>query len=338
MLRVFLIAAIFAVALPTRAEDDAVIVDGETESVLNGALRFLASKQTSNGSWTCDEGRKGTHPVAITGYVLLAFMACGQLPEEGEYSKEVRSGMEFLLDSIQPDGQFRGVDGSKYMYNHGVATIALAELYGQTRNTAIRAKLERLIKLIVTTQADRGEHRGGWRYRPRPEDADISVTVLQVVALRSAKNAGLAVPQQTIDDAIAYVKRCQRPGTGGFSYQAGHGDAGFARTAAAIYSLQVCGLYDDPMIKDASDYLFDHSKPDQQHWTYGANYAAPAQYMIGGETWKRWYGLMREQLLRSVKTQGDQSFWPGEIGAVYHTAAHATILAMPWHYIPLYQR
>jgi hypothetical protein len=75
-----------------------------------------------------------------------------------------------------------------------------------------------------------------------------------------------------------------------------------------------------------------------QWWTYGSNYAAPAQYMIGGDTWKRWYAAMREKLLKTVKKNGDQSYWEGEVGPVYCTAAHATILAMPYHYIPLYQR
>jgi hypothetical protein len=335
LLLVFLLAATCA----SGAEKDTVVVDAETEGVIAGALRWLAANQAPNGSWTARGGRtRGEHPIAMTGYTLIAYMAAGNLPEEGEYKKEVNAGMNFLLDQMNPDGEFRGVDGGRYMYNHGIATIALSELYGQSQNPALRVKLERAIKLILESQATQGEHAGGWRYQPRPGDADISITVLQVVALRSAKNGGLAVPQRTIDDAIAYVKRCQDPRSGGFSYQAGRRDAGFARTAAAIYSLQVCGLYDDPMVDAGARFLFNNANPNQQWWTYGCNYAAPAMYMIGGDSWRGWYALQREQLLRSVKRQGDQCFWDGEVGNVYCTAAHATILAMPWHYLPLYQR
>ncbi len=338
-----LIAALTIAFSPTRAQEpappvaDTVVVDAPTEAVLNGALRYLAEQQNGNGSWTA-QGRKGEHPVAMTGYVLMCFLACGHLPEEGDYAKQVNEGMKFLLDSLMPDGTFRGVDGGKYMYNHGIATLALAEIYGQTKSPAIRTKLQRAIHLIVTTQSTQGPHSGGWRYRPRPSDADISITVMQVVALRAAKNCGIDVPQRTIDDAIEYVKRCRVGNSGGFAYQANGGGAGFARTAAAIYSLQVCGLYDDPMVAAGAEYLF--SKVDQggEWWTYGCNYASPALYMIGGDSWKRWYGTMREKLLRSVKKNGDQSYWDGEVGPVYCTAAHATILAMPYHYIPLYQR
>src|SRR5262249_22750088 len=150
------------------------------------------------------------------------------------------------------------------MYGHGIASIALAEIYGQTRSAGMRPKLERVIKLIVASQ----NREGGWRYRPVAYDADISVTVLQVVALRAAKNAGLDVPQATIDAAIRYVKACQHEPSGGFSYQPGH-DPGFARTAAAIYSLQVCGLYDDPMVKRGSEYLVKNAKKNADWYTYG---------------------------------------------------------------------
>jgi hypothetical protein len=319
------------------AAQDAVVVDAPTEQIINGALRWLASKQGASGSWSASEGRRSEHPVAMTGYVLLAFMAAGNLPEEGEYAKHVKAGLEFLLDSIGVDGQYRGVDGSKYMYNHGIATIALGELYGQSRHPAIREKLQRAIQLIVTTQSMSGQNKGGWRYQPRPGDADISVTVLQVVALRAAKNGGLDVPQQTIDDAVDYVKRCAVPG-GGFAYQAGQWGPGFARTAAAIYSLQVCGRYDDPLVQGGSQFLFARQS-ERRHWTYGANYAGPAQYMIGGDVWRRWYDVMKEELLPATRRVGDLCYWDDrEVGPVYATACYTTILAMPWHYIPLYQR
>ena len=319
------------------ASKDTVVVDAPTEQIINGALRWLASKQNANGSWSASEGRRSEQPVAMTGYVLLAFMATGNLPEEGEYARQVKAGLDFLLDGIGVDGQYRGVDGGKYMYNHGIATIALGELYGQSRNPAIREKLQRAIRLIVTTQSGNGQNKGGWRYQPRPGDADISVTVLQVVALRAAKNAGLDVPQQTIDDAVDYVKRCAVRG-GGFAYQAGQGGPGYARTAAAIYSLQVCGHYDDPLVLAGSQFLFDH-KSERQHWTYGSNYAGPAQYMIGGDVWRRWYEFMKADLLPTTRRVGEMCFWDDrEVGSVYATACYTTILAMPWHYIPLYQR
>ncbi len=318
-----------------------VVVDPAAESAIRGALKYMASKQNGNGSWSASDGEK--HEVAMTGYVLMAYLVCGQLPDEGEYGKNVTAGVNFLLNCVKPDGFIQY--GSTNMYAHGVASIALAEVYGQTRDVRIRPKLEASIKLIINCQND----QGGWRYAPRKGDADISVTVLQVVALRAAKNAGLDVPQATIDRAVAYVRTCFDENSGGFTYQPRNHQPGFARTAAAIYSLQVCGQYDDPRVERGSKYLFKNLK-DRQWFTYGNFYAAPAQYMIGGATWEEWYGMMKDLLLKTtdqgglMRVQGELVSWEpkwdggGRVGTIYSTAVYTMILAMPYHYLPLYQR
>ena len=322
---------------------DVVAVDEGTETVIRGALKYLASKQSPNGSWGLDDGEK--HHVAMTGYTLMAFMAAGHLPEEGEYGKHVAAGGQFLVECVKPDGFIQSSNSN--MYGHGIASIALAELYGQTRNPQMRQKLQQVVKLILACQ----NNQGGWRYAPRVGDADISVTVLQVVALRAALNSGIEVPQASIDRAVAYVRSCYyNDSTGGFTYQPHNNSPGFARTAAAIYSLQVCGQYDDPHVKKGSEYLGKELdkilKEGRDEWfTYGHFYAAPAQYMVGGETWKAWYERVRDFLVKNVKRQGDVAYWEPQFdhgghgqGILYATAVYTTILSMPYHYIPLYQR
>ena len=74
---------------------DNVTVDPETERVIKGALKYLAAKQTPNGSWNSGGGE---HPVAMTAYTLMAFLAAGNTPNEGEYGKQVNRGMQYLLD------------------------------------------------------------------------------------------------------------------------------------------------------------------------------------------------------------------------------------------------
>jgi hypothetical protein len=319
------------------AQTPQTIVDPATEEAINGSLKWLQAHQQPGGNWA--EHNK----VALTAYTLMSFLACGNLPGEGPYGKTVADGTKFLLDCVRADGYIippDEINNDKGMYGHGIATIALGEIYGQTHDPRIRPKLARAIKLIVDTQ----NPRGGWRYFPRIMDDDISVTVLQIVALRAAKNDGIDVPKQTIENAVNYVKSCHcRDDSGGFAYQPG-GGPGFARTAAAIYSLQVCGLYDDPMIRQGSDYLIRKQGKDMTWFSYGNFYAAPAQYMIGGETWKNWYQDLRKTLMGRVKRKGDEYYWPPLPGdnagsdELYVTAVNTLILAMPYHYIPLYQR
>ena len=312
-----------------------VTVDAATERIIKRGLRYLARYQSPNGSWLGRNQKERHYPIAMTSYALMAFQAAGHLPGEGEYGKEVSLGVDYLLSSVSPEGLIGDQNNGQYMYFHGISAITLAELYGQTSNPAMRAKLERMVKIIVSSQ----NQDGGWRYKPTATDADISVTVLQVVALRAAKNGGLKVPQTTIDDAVVYVRSCYSEAKGGFSYQPGSG-AGFARTAAAIYSLQVCGHYDDPLVKAGSKYLFDNFGERQRWFTYGNFYAAPAQYMIGGETWRRWYDKIRGVIVSKVHNDGDASLWfeNTSVGPTYETAINVMILAMPYQYVPLYQR
>lgn len=313
----------------------AVRVDAKTEAVINRGLRYLAQNQAPNGSWQGRSEKERRYPAAMTAYALMAFLSAGHLPGEGEYGRHVSQGVQFLLNAISPEGLIGDRNNGQYMYVHGISTIALAELYGQTNSAAIRTKLARMVKIIVSSQ----NKEGGWRYRPISNDADISVTVLQVVGLRAAKNSGLKVPQRTIDDAVSYVRRCYNETSGGFAYQPGNGP-GFARTAAAVYSLQVCGHYDDPRVKKGSKYLFDEFGKSNRWFTYGNFYAAPAQYMIGGKTWRDWYAKISTLLLERVRTDGDKAFWDknSQVGPIYETSVNVMILSMPYQFIPLYQR
>lgn len=316
------------------AIEESVRVSPAAKAAINGGLKYLAEKQHLDGSWYAKEGLAG-HPVAMTGYTLIAFMSAGNLPSQGIYKKNVAAGMQYLLEAVQPDGLFRGVSGGQYMYNHGIATVALAELYGESHSPALRPKIEKLIDVILKAQTP----AGGWRYSPRPSSADISVTVLQAVALRAAQEGGFAVPQGAIDKAIEYISSCYSPDKGGFSYQPGQ-PPGFARTAGAIYALQVLGKFDDPKVAAGSAYLFANNKERGGHWVYGSGYAAPAQYMIGGETWRSWYAQASAAMLEKVHREGDLAYWDESTagGAIFSTAGFVTVLAMPYHYLPLYQR
>jgi len=332
------------------APADTVKVDKDTEAVINGALKYLAAQQLADGSWTGDKTspRSNKWAVAMTAYVMMAYMANGNLPEAGPYARQVKNGLQFLLDSVQADGTFRTSDPDHYMYMHGLGTMVLAELYGETQNPVIKTKLEHLVLLIVQGQ----NPEGGWRYQPGAHDADISVTVPQTVALVAAKRAGIDVPQATIDRAVAYIKRCAVGTTGDFTYQATPGPGSYARDSAAIYALQITGLFDDPLVAAGSNRVMNYlDKSDTRGWrvqwlTYGSYYSGVAHYLIGGETWKTYYQTFaQDYLLKHVTTTPDGSYWDASIdssaksiGPNWCTAVFTTILSLPYGYLPLYQR
>ena len=149
--------------------------------------------------------------------------------------RAIDKALAYVMDNTAPSG-FISVPGSAThgpMYSHGFGTLFLAEAYGMTRRPEIREKLRKAVQLIIDTQ----NNEGGWRYQPVKRDADLSVTICQINALRAARNAGLYVPRETVEGCIRYVKRSQNA-DGGFRYMLSGGPSSeFPRSAAGVVAL-----------------------------------------------------------------------------------------------------
>jgi len=209
---------------------------------------------------------------------------------------------------------------------------------GKAVRERLRATLHRAVELIIASQ----NSKGGWRYYPESTDADISVTICQIMALRSARNAGVSVPKSTVDRCIHYVKSCQEP-EGGFRYMDHVGAAAFARTAAGVVALYCAGVYQDPAIERGLKYLMRykpqaHFPRHDMHYFYGHYYAAQAMWTAGGAYWSEWYPAIRDELVgRSHHLRSDGS-WADPICPHYGTAMACIILQIPNNYLPILQK
>lgn len=306
------------------------------QSVQSG-LSGLSQLQLEDGSF---ELRNSVSNVAITALACIAFMADGHLPGRGRYSEVVQNGLEFILDHQNEAGVIVADMQHGPMYGHGFATLFLAEVYGMTRgggDTELSRRchdaLVRACRLIINTQND----EGGWRYNPVPADADISVTITQIMALRSARNAGIEIPKETIDRAVEYVRLCQNA-DGGFRYQLGRGQSAWPRSAAGVASLYYAGIYEGDDITRGLDYLVDTALPSGQvtaHYFYGHYYAIQAMYLAGGDYWSTWWPAARDELLGM---QGEDGLWSDSYGTPYATAMSLIVLQMPKRYLPIFQK
>jgi hypothetical protein len=143
-----------------------------------------------------------------------------------------------------------------------------------------------------------------------------------------------------MDDALKYVNRCYDRRSGGYRYQAyPGGTAGYARTAAGVCVLQLCGKYEADEIGKAVDYL-ERIGNDPGHYWYGHYYACHAMNQVGGEKWEAYYKRMRDLLLRTQKGTGEwhEPHREGGNGPNYQTAIAVLILSVPTHYLPIYQK
>ena len=313
-------------------------------AAIERGLDRLVALQNDDGSF--GGGRYGRH-AGITAIAALALMADGNLPGRGvtpARAAAVRDALAFVLAHRNPAGLLAADVSHGPMYGHGYATLFLGEVYGATDALAsdpdagadpdtLRQALARAVRLIVDTQND----EGGWRYHPRPYDADLSVTITQIMALRSARNAGLAVPKATVDRAVSYVRRCQNPEDGGFRYMLRGGSSAYARSAAGVASLQYAGVYDDDAVTDGLAYL--DAARDQAgrggHYFYGRYYGVQAIFLAGGDHWATGFPVLRDELVERQQPDGG---WTSSHGEAYGTGMALLVLQMPNRLLPIFQR
>ncbi len=312
----------------------------ELDRAVSKGLAVLAGMQNADGSFgDAQFGRT----VAVTSLACLALMADGNLPGRGAYADIVSKGLEYVLQNAGETGLIATPNTTSPMYGHGFATLFLGEVYGMTQgggDTALADRVHRAllraVRLIETTQND----EGGWRYNPVPFDADVSVTICQIMALRSARNAGLEVSKSVIDHAVEYVRACQNP-DGGFRYQSMSGPSGWPRSAAGIASLQYAGIYKDRAIDSGMEYLFRNALPGKAeaqpiHFYYGHYYAVQACFLSGGDRWATWWPAIRRELM--TMQSGAGSWSDNSAGDDYGTAMALIILQMPKRYLPIFQK
>jgi len=351
-------------ALPLLQSGSSSVLSPEGLLAANRGLRYLASTQTEEGAWLGDVGyklqnsykfwnRNAAH-VGVTALAGMAFLAGGHVPGRGEYGQQVERAVDYILKHAGDDGYI--TDNETRMYSHAFATLFLAEIYGMTEREDVRQVLDRAVDLIVASQ----NSQGGWRYTPHSADADMSVTVCQVMALRAARNIGIQVPVETIDRAVQYVKKSAvregdplpmnyRPDPpGSFRYQpTWEARATFPLTAAGITILHGAGIYADEDIERGLRYLEDQLRHFSSTWGrrgghyffyYGHYYAVQAFHIAGGRRWETYFDHIQRTLLSMQDPEdGSWSNNPGP-GRDFATAVACLILLIPKEYLPIFQR
>ncbi len=326
-----------------------VKIDEYTKERIDKALDWLASKQNGDGSWS--DMPRFPNNVAVTSFAMLGFMSQGHVPNQGKYGSNVSKGLRFLLSQARDDGLIAGPrSGQDMMYCHGIATLTLSQLLGMFNDELVKKTLQKAVKLIIRCQTrDGGINHGGWRYTPFPGQADISVTIMQVMALRSAKDSGMLVPDETMKRALSYINSCYDENTGGYTYMPKNHAPGFARTAAGICVLKLCGEY-DKKIDRSIEYLKKEMLQPREHFWYGHYYACHAMHQVGGKDWEDYYNYIRKEFLpaknrdgyHSQHQQSENGSWSrfdGQgSGPVYQTSVAVIALSVPANYLPIFQR
>jgi hypothetical protein len=327
----------------------------EVDIAIESATRFLLANQRQDGAIADRQ-----YDTTMTALSIMALASTGNTPSTpSELGDASRKALAFVLreDRQDKDGYYGNKDGSR-MYGHGIITLMLTEMLGMgadaEQDQLIEARGQRAINLILSAQKQSkpSQYAGAWRYTPNSNDSDLSVSVWQLMALRSAKNDGLQVPATAIEQAVSYLERSYtsrmdsqgKPieATAGFSYLPGNNSPTFAMTAAGLLAMQVCGQYESPQVLGASQWLIEHPpKWDDRFFFYGAYYYAQGMHQRGGKHAETADDLIRNLLLDKKQPDGSWSAPNGEeagAGKVYSTSMAILSLSVKYHYLPIYQR
>jgi len=312
-----------------------------TESAVNKGLEWLAKHQEEDGHWdarkhsaTCAE--QEWVDTGMTSIALLAFLGAGHSEKVGKYRDNVRRAVQWLVSKQKKEGALKG-GWVTVMYANGMATQALAEAYGMAKNPEVKKAAQAGVEYLESAQHE----YMAWDYYAGKDinlRNDTSVTGWQVMALKSARAAGLKVDELAFEGAVNWLNIGQdlpkdvgdvaSDFTGGLmAYQgtkAGGADAhsrSLSMTAAAAMMRIFLGQkIDHPGIlgpcnimttknKDGRNNLpcrnayvnIPNSGIDYYYWYYGTF----ATFQVGGDPWKKWNAALKETLLGLQRKDGD---------------------------------
>lgn len=294
----------------------------ESYDMIDAALRWLVRHQSETGMWDsdnyyqvckdgqqCEPGKNVTGAdEAMTGYALLCFLGAGYDQRHiSKYRQVVKKGLDWLLASQKPDGLI----GSRN-YEHAVAAMALAEAYGMTGDPSLKESAQKAVDVILARQArdpaaaDAAYAGLGWDYvQANPGRMDSSVTGWNVMALKSAKMAGLDV-KGGLEGSRTWLEGAWKAANPGrdpvtadpygksvFPYTWAAGGAASKDHLSFIGS--VCAVFLghkpgtamlDTMVNDMNDRWLTGNK--YQSNAYALYYCTMAAFQYGGETWEKW--------------------------------------------------
>ena len=376
--------------------------DGVSEEAVSDGLAWLADHQSADGSWDiatyarrcpagkkCEDGRDepwgqyyDAYKCAVTGLAALAFLGAGytqmddqrtevsgqEKPPRHPYCDIVDRALQFLCRSQRADGCLISSDreSERSTVSHGMAGIALIEAYSLTHDPRLRPHAQLAVNHTCAVQQD----NGGWDYGSlRSGRGDTNVVSWQVMLLRSARAAGLAVPKKSWEMAKVFMEKVTDRNAGAIAYEIEGPrqtmqEGCNAIVAAGWVTRIYLGIPDDhptqekfaavirrvpPRFDDewgaCAHWSMLSSRKAAGHWSLYYNYYATlAMFHKGGEDWENWNAKIREVTLGAQRKDGhekgswdpvtsDSSFG----GRIYATAMCVINLEVYYRYLPIYE-
>jgi hypothetical protein len=330
-----------------------------SEKAVEQGLEWIVRHQRSDGSWSlnfqdqchappCPPHHALESDTAATGLALLPLLGAGYIHNvKCRHQDSVRRGLEWLVQHQQQNGDMHiGGAGNAHLYSHAIATMALCEAYGLSRDPRLKGPARQALSFLCESQ---DPESGGWRYFPG-QRGDTSVFGWHIFALRSANLAGLAVPRETLRGCTDYLNLAAAdPKKITYAYLPNR-DATAVMTAEALVSRQLLGWRRDhpSLIKGAGRVAADLESSSERNIYYWY-YATQLLHNLKNKDWERWNPKVRERLIKTQvndetcargswdPTQPAPDRWGEAAGRVFQTSLSILTLEVYYRYLPLYR-
>ena len=330
-----------------------------SEAAVVRGLDWIARHQRADGGWSLDyhgqcagEGCPPEQPTqsdtGATGLAILPMLGAGHSPTaKGPHQVALRRGLDWLIERQRPDGDlFIGGGSSAHFYSHAIAAFALCEAYGVTGDEQYRDPARKAIGFIVRTQ---NPSDGGWRYN-LGQPGDTSVFGWNLLAMRSARLAGLDIPKSTLRLGTRYLDLASADDRGStYSYLPGRPGSP-VMTAEALLCRQYLGWPRDhpPLVKGTALVAADLQRSTDRNIYYWY-YATQLLHNQQGKSWAAWNTKVRDGLVSiQVGSAGcDRGSWSPKVpqpdlwgrvaGRLYTTSLSLLTLEVYYRYLPLYR-
>jgi hypothetical protein len=316
----------------------------DSEAAVARGLAWLARKQLKEGSWEFDGSSKDK--VAATGMALLPFLAAGETHRVNtKYRKTVENGLNWLLSRQVSGGSF----GTNNMYAHAIATVALCEAAGMTRDPNVKAKATLAVNYIVRAQC----RNGSWGYTgPMPPEAggDTSIVGWQIQALASAKLAEIKFERDKVyKDANRFLESVSSDSGSRYGYR----DRTVSQTLTPVGLLAKYYMGEmgprHPAFGRGVEFL--KQLPPQKGYfdMYYYYYATQVVHFYEGPDWHKFWNPKMRDLLIDLQRKGggddllgswdkDQGFIGSSCGRLGTTCLALLTLEVYYRHLPLYKR
>jgi hypothetical protein len=343
---------------------------GGSPITVKQGLDWLSAHQSPDGRWDCDgfmangDAAKGplcdgkgmaTYDVGVTGLALLCFLGAGHTTKVGDYQDTVREGLKWLKSMQDSDGCFGPRGDPHHTYSHGIAALAMAEAFGMTQSGIWKTSAQSGINYVMHSQ----NPYKAWRYGARPGDNDISVTGWMVMALKSAKMAGLDINDNSLAWALdftkemtdeetgrtGYMKRGERPVRAEGRVERWPAEESESLTGVGIINRVFAGEdpATSPAIKAGAELISRRlpvwdpkgGKVDMYYWYY----ATLAMFQVGGPQWNAWNSKLESAVIKTQRSDGNFAGswdpvdpWGEDGGRVYSTALMTLCMEVYYRY------